>query len=72
MSDILSDEEVHNRVVQAIRSLTREEAQAMADTNKLAFDRQEAVKSNHSRSKIPARPKPAVKAIRKKTAAAAS
>ena len=51
----LSDAEVHPLVIESIRSMTREEAQALVDEAKIVFDRQEAeeraYRQHQSRSK---------------------
>lgn len=51
----LSDAEVHPLVIESIRSMTREEAQALVDEAKTVFDRQEAeeraYRQRQSRSK---------------------
>ena len=39
----ISDAEAHNLVIQQIKSMTREEAQAWLDEVKEVFDRQEAM-----------------------------
>ena len=46
---MLSDAEVHPLVIESIRSMTREEAQALADEAKAAFDRQEAEERGYRR-----------------------